>query len=183
MHSQRCKSPCLPIAPSPVIHGIMSGPPHADLSSTSSVEDLTYWETHQQAMCGRRLTYSAEEHGWSAAAFHGQVDTFGAAVVLGRTAGGAVFGGYNPRGWIGKPFRFTLHSNCAGPTLRVQHRPLVTSVAIREISHEHISHKCPSTTASSAWQSVARSHIVILREPQSVSMPKRLLILLPMLLG
>lgn len=83
-----------------------------------------------QAMRKCRLTYSAEEHGWSAAAFHGQVDTFGAAVVLGRTAGGAVFGGYNPRGWIGKPFCITLHSNCAGPTLRVQHRSLVTSVAI-----------------------------------------------------
>ena len=122
MHSQRCKSPCLPIAPSPVIHGIMSGPPHADLSSTSSVEDLTYWETHQQAMCGRRLTYSAEEHGWSAAAFHGQVDTFGAAVVLGRTAGGAVFGAYNPRGWIGKQSCIPLHSNHAGPHLRPNHR-------------------------------------------------------------
>ena len=49
-----------------------------------------------------RLAYSADEHGWSAGAFHAQVDTFGAALVLGTTAGGAVFGGYNPRGWIGK---------------------------------------------------------------------------------
>jgi hypothetical protein len=50
------------------------------------------------------LAYSAEEHGWSAEAFHGRVNTYGAALVLGRTAGGAIFGGYNPRGWIGGCF-------------------------------------------------------------------------------
>lgn len=55
-----------------------------------------------KSVCECRLAYSADEHGWSAAAFHGQVDTYGAAVVLARTAGGAVFGGYNPRGWIGE---------------------------------------------------------------------------------
>ncbi len=30
-----------------------------------------------------------------------QVDGLGAAVVLAKTAGGAVMGGYNPEGWIG----------------------------------------------------------------------------------
>ncbi len=30
-----------------------------------------------------------------------QVDGLGAAVVLARTEGGAVVGGYNPEGWIG----------------------------------------------------------------------------------
>ena len=49
-----------------------------------------------------RMAYSADEHGWSAGAFHAQVDTFGAAVVLATSAGGAVFGAYNPRGWIGE---------------------------------------------------------------------------------
>mmetsp|Transcript_16447 Transcript_16447/g.41743 ORF Transcript_16447/g.41743 Transcript_16447/m.41743 type:complete len:308 (-) Transcript_16447:34-957(-) len=47
------------------------------------------------------LCYSAEECGWDPDAFHRSVDSMGAAVVMGRTAGGAVFGGYNPKGWIG----------------------------------------------------------------------------------
>jgi hypothetical protein len=48
-----------------------------------------------------RLAYSAERDGWSAAAFHERVNTFGAGIVVLRTAGGALIGGYNPRGWIG----------------------------------------------------------------------------------
>lgn len=48
-----------------------------------------------------RLAYSAEAHGWSSSAFHEQVNTFGATVILAQTAGGALCGGYNPRGWIG----------------------------------------------------------------------------------
>ncbi|KAG7669493.1 hypothetical protein Ndes2437B_g05671 [Nannochloris sp. 'desiccata'] len=48
-----------------------------------------------------RLAYSADRDGWSAQAFHDKVNTFGAGVVVVRTAGGAVVGGYNPRGWIG----------------------------------------------------------------------------------
>jgi hypothetical protein len=48
-----------------------------------------------------RLAYSAERDGWSAQAFHEKVNTFGAGIVVIRTAGGAVIGGYNPRGWIG----------------------------------------------------------------------------------
>lgn len=48
-----------------------------------------------------RLAYDAQRDGWTAAAFHAAVDTFGAAVVIGQTTRGAVIGGYNPRGWIG----------------------------------------------------------------------------------
>ena len=48
-----------------------------------------------------RLAYDANRDGWSAARFHEGCDTFGAAVVLARTAGGAVCGGYNPRGFLG----------------------------------------------------------------------------------
>lgn len=48
-----------------------------------------------------RLAYSADRDGWSAQAFHDNVNTFGAGIVVVRTAGGAVVGGYNPRGWIG----------------------------------------------------------------------------------
>lgn len=33
--------------------------------------------------------------------FHRGVDTFGAGLVIATTRGGAVIGGYNPRGWIG----------------------------------------------------------------------------------
>ena len=46
-----------------------------------------------------RLAYDARQHEWSAEAFHEQCNTYGAAVVLARTEGGAVLGGYNPRGW------------------------------------------------------------------------------------
>ena len=48
-----------------------------------------------------RLAYDAAQQGWSADAFHGAVNTFGAGLVVARSAGGAVFGGYNPKGWIG----------------------------------------------------------------------------------
>lgn len=47
------------------------------------------------------MAYSAEEHGWSSSAFHDHVNTYGATVIVAETAGGAVCGGYNPRGWIG----------------------------------------------------------------------------------
>lgn len=48
-----------------------------------------------------RLVYDAAADGWTAAAFHDRVDRGGASVVLARTAGGAVVGGYNPKGWVG----------------------------------------------------------------------------------
>lgn len=48
-----------------------------------------------------RLAYDAARDGWSAAAFHERVNTFGAGLIVFETAGGAVGGGYNPRGWIG----------------------------------------------------------------------------------
>ena len=47
------------------------------------------------------LAYDADRDGWSAEAFHAKVDTRGAALVVARTAGGAVVGGFNPRGWVG----------------------------------------------------------------------------------
>ncbi|KAL4458167.1 hypothetical protein ABPG75_013032 [Micractinium tetrahymenae] len=48
-----------------------------------------------------RLAYDADRDGWSAAAFHSAVDTFGAALVVAQTEGGALVGGYNARGWSG----------------------------------------------------------------------------------
>ena len=48
-----------------------------------------------------RLAYDADEHGWSSAAFLARVATLGANVVVCTSAGGAVFGGYAPRSWLG----------------------------------------------------------------------------------
>jgi len=47
------------------------------------------------------LAYDANVHGWSTSAFHTQLDGMGAAVLVGETTGGAVFGAYNPKGWLG----------------------------------------------------------------------------------
>lgn len=47
-----------------------------------------------------QLLYDANRDGWSCEAFHGCVDRCGASVVVGRT-GRAVFGGYNPKGFVG----------------------------------------------------------------------------------
>ena len=49
-----------------------------------------------------RLAYSAKKDGWSYSIFHKKVDTYGSAIVLAESQAGAVFGGYNPRGWIGQ---------------------------------------------------------------------------------
>ena len=48
-----------------------------------------------------RLAYDANRDGWTSPAFHSAVDTFGPCLVVAQTAGGALLGGYNPRGWIG----------------------------------------------------------------------------------
>lgn len=45
-----------------------------------------------------RLAYDAEQDGWTPEAFHNAVNTFGAAVVIAETTGGAILGGYNPSG-------------------------------------------------------------------------------------
>ncbi|EFN54294.1 hypothetical protein CHLNCDRAFT_135883 [Chlorella variabilis] len=49
-----------------------------------------------------RLAYDADQDGWTPTAFHQRVDGFGAALVVAETVGGAVVGGYNPRGEMGK---------------------------------------------------------------------------------
>lgn len=48
-----------------------------------------------------RLAYDANRDGWSTEAFYDRVNTFGAGLVIMKTVGGAIIGGYNPRGWIG----------------------------------------------------------------------------------
>ncbi|PRW18377.1 Interferon-induced 44 family [Chlorella sorokiniana] len=47
-----------------------------------------------------RLAFDADRGGWSATAFHQAVDGYGAALVVAETEGGALIGGYNPRGWV-----------------------------------------------------------------------------------
>lgn len=47
-----------------------------------------------------RLAFDSSRDGWAASAFHERVDGFGATLVVAETAGGAVVGGYNPRGWV-----------------------------------------------------------------------------------
>lgn len=47
-----------------------------------------------------KLVYDAQQDGWSSEAFHGRVDRLGASVVLARSSR-ALFGGYNPKGFVG----------------------------------------------------------------------------------
>jgi hypothetical protein len=47
-----------------------------------------------------RLAYDADAMAWTPDAFHGAVNTFGAAVVISKTVGGAIVGGYNPQGMM-----------------------------------------------------------------------------------
>jgi hypothetical protein len=47
------------------------------------------------------LVYDASVHGWSPAAFHQQLDGMGAALLVAQTESGTIFGGYNPKGWLG----------------------------------------------------------------------------------
>lgn len=48
-----------------------------------------------------RLVYDANKDGWNAASFHGGVDAQGPCVVLCKTKGGCVCGGYAPKGFAG----------------------------------------------------------------------------------
>ena len=47
------------------------------------------------------IAYDAETHGWRASSFHTQCDGQGAAVLVAESTSGVVFGGYNPKGWLG----------------------------------------------------------------------------------
>ena len=47
------------------------------------------------------LAYDADTHGWRASSFHTQLDGQGAAILVATTMDGTVFGGYNPKGWLG----------------------------------------------------------------------------------
>lgn len=47
------------------------------------------------------IAYDAETHGWRASSFHTQCDGQGAAVLVATSRSGVVFGGYNPKGWLG----------------------------------------------------------------------------------
>eukprot|EP00879_Flechtneria_rotunda_P005218 GHRR01005501.1.p1 GENE.GHRR01005501.1~~GHRR01005501.1.p1 ORF type:complete len:310 (+),score=72.49 GHRR01005501.1:1280-2209(+) len=55
-----------------------------------------------------RCAFSATEDGWNPTVFHRKVDGYGAALVVARTQGGAVIGGYNPLGYDGYGPKATL---------------------------------------------------------------------------
>ena len=48
-----------------------------------------------------RVTYNANQQGWSATKFHQAVDKQGGALVVCKTTSGLLCGGYNPKGWVG----------------------------------------------------------------------------------
>ena len=47
------------------------------------------------------LAYDANTHGWLSSSFHTQLDGQGAAVLVATASDGTMFGGYNPKGWLG----------------------------------------------------------------------------------
>ncbi|UPR01099.1 TLDc domain-containing protein [Chloropicon primus] len=47
------------------------------------------------------LAYDANVHGWGSGPFHTQLDGQGAGLLVATSTDGRVFGGYNPRGWLG----------------------------------------------------------------------------------
>ena len=47
------------------------------------------------------IAYDAATHGWRASSFHTQCDGQGAALLVAESTSGIVFGGYNPKGWLG----------------------------------------------------------------------------------
>lgn len=47
------------------------------------------------------IAYDAQTHGWNGRAFHTQLDGQGCGVLIAETEDGTVFGGYNPKGWVG----------------------------------------------------------------------------------
>eukprot|EP00904_Undaria_pinnatifida_P007042 jgi/Undpi1/3468/HiC_scaffold_16.g06840.m1 len=48
-----------------------------------------------------KLVYDSKRNGWKPSAFHKGVDFKGPGIVIAKTKGGAVVGGYNPKGWVG----------------------------------------------------------------------------------
>ena len=47
------------------------------------------------------IAYDANTHGWSGSSFHTQLDGQGCGLLIAETTDGVVFGGYNPKGWLG----------------------------------------------------------------------------------
>ena len=47
------------------------------------------------------IAYDAETHGWNGSSFHTQLDGQGCGLLIAETTDGVVFGGYNPKGWVG----------------------------------------------------------------------------------
>ena len=83
----------------PAVVGEYAAPVEGDTAEVAALRPLL--KQTQLEFQPLALAYDAEQHGWSAAAFHEKLDGLGAAVLVLQTAGGAVCGGYNPKGWLG----------------------------------------------------------------------------------
>jgi len=73
--------------------------PPSNLVSPSTLDTIiagTYLEQRKDKL---QRVYKASKDGWSALAFHENVDGLGSAVVLARSIAGQTFGGYNPNGF------------------------------------------------------------------------------------
>lgn len=94
------------VAAAPII-GTLQRPPNQLLTPSQIQEILQGTYLLQQKSRGRESSplesfqciYKASRDGWSATAFHDNVDRRGSALVVVRTFQGAVFGGFNPTGW------------------------------------------------------------------------------------
>jgi len=73
---------------------LISPPRLIQKSTLDSIVEGTFLE-NKDLTC----VYKASKDGWSAIDFHDAVDNKGSAVVVGRTLGGKLFGGFNPAGW------------------------------------------------------------------------------------
>ena len=76
--------------------------PMSDIDDTRELR-LVRRVLKQTQMESKRLgiAYDAETHGWSGSSFHTQLDGQGCGLLIAETTDGVVFGGYNPKGWVG----------------------------------------------------------------------------------
>lgn len=109
----------------PPVVGEDAAPVEGDLAEAAALRPLL--RQTQLEFQPLALAYDADVHGWSASAFHAKLDGLGAAVLVMQTAGGAVCGGYNPKGWLGygdwrdaiSAFLFTWPEGTSKPALKL----------------------------------------------------------------
>ncbi|CAM9194692.1 unnamed protein product [Phaeothamnion confervicola] len=83
----------------PAIKGVYADPVKGDDRTVTIFRPLLKQTDLEKRQL--KLVYDSKSNGFSAAAFHRGVDKKGPAVIFARTKGGAVCGGYNPKGFVG----------------------------------------------------------------------------------